>query len=382
MTPQTLTYSAIVEIMDKSYTLLYLDQSNNLNSLTQSINDCIFNKSADELFDQIDYTYDEAGAYRKDEIIEELKTKCREQGYSDAEVEEVFEEYTIELRDKISERAGDGESLTTTLLRNTDEQEVRIEMHSNYDCINSHHFEGSYSYQESYFGDMVDALYLNPAKVKSEFESVGIVCDGDFPDKAERNGNEYVSYQSFATEISNSVSSANLLTFIGKINIEELYNIGFSVGQVTIPKGNRCGLYSPSQGGGSIMEMELLRDFKVSLKGSSDFDFYYLTIDDGSNGYALNDVYGVMTTFFGKAIKLHKEDLMLCHLGNGVTIYDRSRRKDGDALYVAHISYDRTIKWYEPLTVEAVERIEKFAREGNMTRSVSQPDLVLAPIAK
>ncbi|MFR9618943.1 MAG: hypothetical protein SNI12_05425, partial [Rikenellaceae bacterium] len=256
MSKQPLTYKQVVEMMEKEYTLIYLDPSNNLNSLTQTLNDCITNKSVDDLFDQINYTYDEAEAYRKDEIVEELKAKCTEQGYSEEEIEEVFERYTIELRDEISERDSDGERLTETLLRNTDEQLVRIEMHSNYDCINSHQFERVYSYEQSYFGDMVDALCLNPSKVQSEFEGAGLKCEGAFPDKVERNGKEYVSYLSFATEISNSVTPANLLTFMGKLNIEELYKADFIVGQVTIPKGNCCGLYSPSNGGGSLMEME------------------------------------------------------------------------------------------------------------------------------
>ncbi|MFR9610186.1 MAG: hypothetical protein SNI87_00350, partial [Rikenellaceae bacterium] len=134
MTTQPLTYEHITSLMDKEYTLIYLDPSNNLNSLTQTLNDCITNKSVDDLFEQINYTYDEAEAYRKDEIVEELKAKCTEQGYSEEEIEEIFERYTIELRDEISERDSDGERLTETLLRNTDEQLVRIEMHSNYDC--------------------------------------------------------------------------------------------------------------------------------------------------------------------------------------------------------------------------------------------------------
>ena len=41
-------------------------------------------------------------------------------------------------------------------------------MLSNYDCINSCWLEsqGGFRYKESYFGDMIDTLRLNPAKVK------------------------------------------------------------------------------------------------------------------------------------------------------------------------------------------------------------------------
>ncbi|MFI3290122.1 MAG: hypothetical protein R3Y66_08340 [Rikenellaceae bacterium] len=309
MTTQPLTYSAVVEMMDRSYTLVYLDHSNNLDSHTQIIGDCIRAKSPDTLFEQIGYWYDEAESGRVAEIIEELKALCTEQGYTEEEIEEVFDTHIDTLRDDIANR--DDSNIIETLLKNTSPMPIRIEMHSNFDCINSHHFEGSYSYDNSYFGDMVNALNLNPRKVKGIFEQSGVECFGEFPDKAERNGEERVSYLSFATEISNSVSPANLLTFMATINVAELFEAGFEVESITIPKGNSCGLYSSSQGGGSIMEMELERDVTLHLKGVSKFDHFDIAIDeDSDSGYSLQDVYGVMTSFFGKPITInpHKAD--------------------------------------------------------------------------
>ncbi|MFR9592202.1 MAG: hypothetical protein SNG27_07385 [Rikenellaceae bacterium] len=307
MNKAPLTYEHIISLMDEEYTLHYLDYNDNLNSSTKAINESIFKQSPDPLWEQIISIYGDAERQRIDEIVVGLEIKCEEEGYSEAEIRSVFDEYTIEIRDEISTRDGDGERLIEGLLRNTPDQLVRLEMHSNYDCINSHDFEREYFYENSYFGDMVDALCLNPAKVKEEFDRAGIECKGTFPNIEERNGNEYVSYESFATEIANSVSPANLLTFIGKLNISELYEADFAVGEVTIPKGNSCGLYTPSHGGGSLLDMTLQRDFKVSLKGKSKYDFYYLTIDDGSNGCAINDVYGVVSSFFGETISLEKE---------------------------------------------------------------------------
>jgi hypothetical protein len=75
-----------------------------------------------------------------------------------------------------------------------------------------------------------------------------------------------------------------------------------------------------------------------------------------------------------------KEDLMFCHLGNGVTVFDKQRRKYGDYMKVAHISYNRKIQYYEPLSDAAMERIENFAKNDNMTVSVTQPYPVLEPI--
>ena len=47
---------------------------------------------------------------------------------------------------------------------------------------------------------------------------------------------------------------------------------------------------------------------------------------------------------------------------------------------VAHISYNRKIRYYEPLSDAAMERIENFAKNDNMTVSVTQPYPVLEPI--
>ncbi|MEO4826446.1 hypothetical protein ABHZ29_16350 [Bacteroides uniformis] len=47
---------------------------------------------------------------------------------------------------------------------------------------------------------------------------------------------------------------------------------------------------------------------------------------------------------------------------------------------MAHISYNRKIQYYEPLSDAAMERIENFAKNDNMTVSVTQPYPVLEPI--
>jgi hypothetical protein len=69
------------------------------------------------------------------------------------------------------------------------------------------------------------------------------------------------------------------------------------------------------------------------------------------------------------------ENLMFGHLGNGVVICDRNRRKQGDYMTVAHISYDRSVSYYtDILTEEAKYVIEDFARNRNMAISANNPD--------
>ena len=79
-----------------------------------------------------------------------------------------------------------------------------------------------YRYKESYFGDMIDALNLNPAKVKKMLVENGYTVFGRFPDKKYRDGKEQVSYEQFYHELIDTCCGANLLTYIGKVNLQEL----------------------------------------------------------------------------------------------------------------------------------------------------------------
>lgn len=78
--------------------------------------------------------------------------------------------------------------------------------------------------------------------------------------------------------------------------------------------------------------------------------------------------------------KVMKEDLMFCHLGNGVTVCDRLRKEHGDYMNIAHISYERNVTYYNPVSEEGRKRIEHFAKYDNMTRSTTQSQPMLKPI--
>lgn len=305
MTTTALTIDTVHNLMDKSYTLVYVDYTMNLNNSLAVINECIKEKSATPLYDHITDWFSDIESNTADEYLEELKTKCTEHDYSDTEVEQFFEEYKDAIRDEIYKR--DDSNTFRQLLRNTAKIPVRVVMHSNYDCINSHYFEGTYCYHESYFGAMVDALNLNPSKVAETFEDAGINYEDDFPDKSERNGNELVSYHQLAVEISNSVSPANNLIFIAMVDLEQLHDNEFELTEVTLPKGNVCGLFSSVCGGGSILEMELLQDVTLKLD-EKPYDYYSLEIDtDTHNGYSIKETYGVIDSFFGKPLTIKKQ---------------------------------------------------------------------------
>lgn len=231
------------------------------------------------------------------EIIKGLKSHCIDfHDFEDDEVEAFFEEHDDEIRDEIRER--DDSTTVNDLIKNTRDIPVRVEMLSNYDCINSCWLEsqGGFRYKESYFRDMIDTLRLNPAKVKKALTDKGYMVYGRFPNKKYRDGKEQVSYEDFCQELENACCGANLLTYIGLVNLRDLYDADFKIKEVIIPKGNTCGLFSSMYGGGSLIEMELKSDVRIRLdKARKDGYGFRLRLDNERSEYdcSIKHVYGV-----------------------------------------------------------------------------------------
>ena len=237
-----LTMNFIRSVMEDSYTLVWVNYDDNLNENLDVIETCMKEKSAMTLYDKTDYWYQDARWHGVSQILDDIKSSCIDEGFDEDVVVEFMDDNRDDIVNIIYER--DDSDALGDLLKNTDDIPVRIEMLSNYDCINSHWLEsqGGYVYPDSYFGDMVDALNLNPAKVKRFLTEKGIAVYGRCHYRRSRDGKELVSYEDFHRELVNSCCGANLLTYIGKINLKELYESGFSVAKVTIPKDNYCGI--------------------------------------------------------------------------------------------------------------------------------------------
>ena len=301
MKQDKLTFDNVVECMQKAYTLTYTDYTTNLNNRMDIVAECLGKKSAEPLYD---FANEFEQGEQLESIIEELKESLTEQGYTEEQIETLFSDNEDAIRDEIYSR--DDSDIVGALVKNTRDIAIRVELHSNYDCINSHHFEGTYHYEESYFGAMVDTLNLNPRKVQERFNEIGIQTEGIFPDKAERNGSEWVGYIYFATEIMNSTAPANLLTFTATLRLSDLYDAGFDLKEITLPENNVCGIYSSTYGGGSAMEMPLLKRVTIRLN-EKPYDYFSLCIDaDRDNGYSIKDTYGVTDDFFGRPITVTK----------------------------------------------------------------------------
>ena len=303
---RTLTLDFVKSLMEPSYTLVWTDYNDNLDNHLDIIRKCLDRRNCDCLWEKAGEWYGDAEYEAVHGIMEKLKEECFVfNDFDEHEVDAFFDEHEDAIRDEIYSR--NDSDVVKDLIRYTDDIPIRVEMLSDYDCINSNWFEsqGGYRYEESYFGDMVDSLNLNPARVKKILTEHGYRAYGRFPNRKNRNGKEQVSYEQFYEELINSCCGANLLTYIGKVSLKELYDADFSLKEVIIPKGNCCGLFSSTYGGGSLLEMELKQDVKLKLevKGCNGFRF---RLDDERSkyDYSIQHVYGVDDSFFNNPVSI------------------------------------------------------------------------------
>lgn len=303
---ETLTLDFVKSLMEQSYTLVWTDYNDNLDNHLDIIRKCLEKQNCECLWEEVDKWYFEAEWNAVREIIDKLKEECTEfYDFDEDEADAFFDEHEDEIRDEIYNR--NDSNVMKELISNTDDIPIRIEMLSNNDCINSNWFESQcgYRYDESYFGDMIDSLNLNPAKVKKLLTGHGYKVYGRFPNRKSRDGKEQVSYEQFYKEMLNSCCSANLLVYIGKVSLKDLYDADFSVDEVIIPKGNCCGLFSSAFGGGSLLEMELKQDVPLKLKRKNGCDYRFrLDAERSKYDYSIQHVYGVDDSFFGSTVSL------------------------------------------------------------------------------
>lgn len=195
---KTLTLDFVKSLMEQSYTLLWTDYNDNLDNHLDVIRKCLDKRNCESLWEKVDEWYSDAECEAVHGIMEKLKEECFVfNDFDEHEVDAFFNEHEDAIRDEIYSR--NDSDVVKDLIRNTDDIPIRVEMLSDYDCINSNWFEsqGGYSYEESYFGDMVDSLNLNPAQVKKLLTSHGYKVYGRFPNRKSRNGKEQVTYEQF-----------------------------------------------------------------------------------------------------------------------------------------------------------------------------------------
>ena len=292
---EKLTLEEVTSEMDAQYRLFDSDPIDNLNDYLNIVQECIETGCKDalnEVVDQLtDYQIDES-VY---EVISELKTKLEEKGYEVDELDDFFDLYEGEIVDEIHVR--DVSEPLEQLVNNTglDGQVCAyMDMTSSFDCVNSYDLESGngYSYENSYFGDMIDQLNLNPSKVEGLLHAEGAKTAGSFPDISDRNGQEFVRYDQFVEELVNN-PDLGLLVFLTKVDLKDLVDKDFDVQEVVVPKGNRCGLFFSGVGSGSLLGMELQRDIKLDVRHEEAGRRMWLTLDDKNvkRGHSIQETY-------------------------------------------------------------------------------------------
>ena len=168
---------------------------------------------------------------------------------------------------------------------------VQLNMQSNYDVFTPE----EWMIYEGFNEQICKVLQLNPMKLSDTIRrDFGYESCPSFPHMPEREGYEYVTYKQYAEELLN-MSSYTHLFFLGQLDREIGNNV--AEGILTMPRGTMVGLFNPWQGGGSLCEMELLRDMEIDLSkphGESKYDDFVLQqADEQIYGYTVNDVYGM-----------------------------------------------------------------------------------------
>lgn len=299
---------AFMENMDKEYHLIYTGYRENFNHSGETIQKCLDAKSDEALYD----TLWEADARREGSgyVLEEIRDRilCAAayellHPYIEAWLEE--DDNKEAVLEAIEERDNSNpymEMLSRSRIR------ARVTLYTNYDCLPHNYDMGNtYSY-DGYVKDIIDVLCLNPAKVKQAFNEKGIGTTGRWPDKKNRNGKEAVRYEALSDELLNQCCYG-LLTFMGLMPLAEMYSHNFAEYKtIIVPKGNNCGMFNDWNGGGSLMEMELLRDLYIPAEfpQKTEYDRSEICVDEPGcgHGYCIDEVYGLIPSVWGNEIKL------------------------------------------------------------------------------
>lgn len=297
---------AFTDNMDKEYSLIYTDYRENYDNSGELIQKCLDAKSDEALFDN-DWEFDS----RRTGSEYALKT-VQDKILSDSTYKHLhpsIEDWLEDNKDEILEIIEDRDtSKPYEEILGRSKIYGRATLFTNYDCFPHNYDMNNTYYYDEYFKDMVDLLCLNPAKVKQVFNQKGISTIGKWPNKPKRNGKEAVRYEDLADEMLNQCCYC-LLTFMGLMPLTDLYQNNFGEYKtIIIPKGNNCGMFNSWNGGGSLMEMELLRDLYIPVEFTrkTEYDRCEICVDEPrcGNGYCINEVYGLMSSAWGKEIKL------------------------------------------------------------------------------
>ena len=227
--------------------------------------------------------------------------------YESTYVENIMERFNLdtELAEEVADLCREAGMETQLdidgLFKNTNVR-LRLDLLSNYDCINSHYYENSYRYEESYFGDILKLLKVNPQAFKKYVkENDCFSMEGIYPRINGLDKLTAVNFKDLVSEIENSCSPANLFTFVVDTNLYdaiELLRESKNKKVVTIKAGTKCGLFSSMYGGGSTLDLTLEKDLTTPLQWET-YDSLLFVVD-GTDGYSIEETYCPSSDCFSK----------------------------------------------------------------------------------
>ncbi|TDR30228.1 hypothetical protein [Hydromonas duriensis] len=253
-------------------------------------------RSQDALYElELDWCTWDAEQYYINEALDDMARALRiTKAELIAHLEAEEDDWRDELRYEVQER--NASTPIADLARYTDDVVLRLEMYSNYDCINSAYCEGKVvDLNESYLADVLRVLRINP----KDYADVLDVLDQGYECRDVTNvyrGRPLLSALDVYKEHQELSSGPALLTFVFKMAVDELLKFK---GLIQIPAGAKVGFFSSAVGAGSIWEAELSQAFTVDLANQPPTysePTFGLFIDDSDckhSGYSIEETYGM-----------------------------------------------------------------------------------------
>ena len=312
--------NSIKENLEEKYTLVYVDRNDDLSGHLNVLNQ-VFTGEKDffELENMVNEWYEDQLNENLKEVRKNLLEKIiKNNPGMKSKVENYFEENEEYIEDLILEK--DYSNVLEDLLKNTGDLPIRIQLQSNYDCLNSPYYEGyQYETEGSYFADVIEALGLNHQKVKREMKEYDLSLVGEQNHKKNKG---IADEKEIVEEVVNMTCGACLLTIIARLNSKDLLKFmnTENIKSITIPKGNEIGFYSSWQGGGSLFDATLKTnlelfpknekktEFMTKIAIDKDDKYFYFSLQiDEADKYSVKDTYGVTNEFFGNSIEINIE---------------------------------------------------------------------------
>ena len=297
----------IINCLPKSTDVYYVDRNDSMPAKAlASIIEHNGEGDAFEEMDQLLYDWDTSYsvAYYIDEAIERI---AKSQGFTSEQLKAMLDatsdDWEDTLRDEIMNR--DESTPFRDLARNKGNIIVKLELFSNYDCINSDYCEGNHlDLSESYLADILRMMRINPQDYAASLPEC-YTCDHVEDVYRGEPLVDAIDVYKEHQELSIGPALWTIVFTLPAVDIVEQYT-----GLIQVPAGARVGFYGSFGGSGSIFETDLKADFTVDLASQNiqraNGDPYWgLSVDecDGNyngtyGGYSLDQIYGRMFNFW------------------------------------------------------------------------------------